>query len=84
LGEGAPVTPFADGWQDFEGTAAFRIWWSEATGAHWAGAPFAHAWVPQLGLATSDETNVNGGIRVDFEHGYMKWTRSAGVKTYLS
>jgi polysaccharide biosynthesis protein PslG len=83
LGQGAPVTPFAGGWQDFIGIAPFRIWWSEATGAHWAGAPFALAWAPRLGLATTDETPVNGGIRVEFEHGYMNWTRQTGVETFF-
>jgi polysaccharide biosynthesis protein PslG len=82
LGQGAPITPFVNGWQDFVGIAPFRIWWSTATGAHWAGAPFALAWVPRLGLATSDETPMNAGIRVDFEHGYMMWTSATGVRTY--
>lgn len=84
LAQGVPTTPFTNGWQDFHGTFDFRIWWSQATGAHWASAPFAQAWVPRLGLATSDQTNVAGGIRVNFEHGYMMWTAATGIKTYFS
>lgn len=80
----SPTTRFANGWQDFDATTDFRVWWSEATGAHWATMGFARAWVPQLGLATRDETSVSGGSRVDFEHGYMTWTPSAGVKVYVT
>jgi hypothetical protein len=84
LAQGVPATPFANGWQDFHGSFDFRIWWSQATGAHWAQAAFAQLWVPQLGLATSDQTNVSGGIRVNFQHGYMMWTAATGIKTYFT
>jgi hypothetical protein len=84
LAQGVPTTAFTNGWQDFHGTFDFRIWWSQATGAHWASAPFAQAWVPRLGLATSDQTNVAGGIRVNFQYGYMMWTAATGIKTYFS
>jgi polysaccharide biosynthesis protein PslG len=84
MAQGVPYTPFTNGWQDFHGTFDFRIWWSQATGAHWAQAAFAQVWVPQLGLATSDQTNVNGGIRVNFEHGYMMWTAATGIKIYYT
>ena len=82
--KGVPITEFADGWQDFDAANDFRVWWSEATGAHWASAAFAQAWVPELGLATSDETYGNGMNRVDFEHGYMTWAPWVGVKVHLT
>jgi hypothetical protein len=67
--KGIPTTQFANGWQDFDAANDFRVWWSEATGAHWASVGFAQAWVPELGLATTDETYGNGMSRVDFQHG---------------
>ncbi|MCV7283140.1 beta-galactosidase [Mycolicibacterium flavescens] len=82
--KGVPKTPFANGFQDFDAPNAFRVWWSPATGAHWASAAFAQAWVPQLGLATSDETYLNGLNRVDFQNGYMTWQPWIGIKVYLN
>jgi hypothetical protein len=82
--QGVPMKPFAKGWQDFDAQTDFRVWWSEATGAHWASPGFAQAWVPRLGLATGDETYETDGSRVNFEHGYMTWTPWVGIKTYFT
>lgn len=79
-----PNASFANGWQDFNGANGFRVWWSQATGVHWASYGFAQAWVPQLGLATSDEVYVDGGSRVNFQHGYMTWMPWTGFKVTLT
>jgi hypothetical protein len=81
---GVPKTKFANGYQDFTAPAPFRVWWSEATGAHWASEGFAQNYVPELGLATSDETYLNGYNRVDFQHGYMTWQPWIGFKVVLN
>ncbi|MDR3663368.1 MAG: cellulase family glycosylhydrolase [Mycobacterium sp.] len=79
-----PAGPFAGGFQDFTAAQPFRVWWSQETGAHWASQGFAQAYVPQLGLATSDEHYDNGTNRVDFQHGYMAWIPWVGMKVYPS
>lgn len=79
-----PTTTFANGYQDFGGWQPFRVWYSPATGAHWASAEFARKWVPALGMATSSEKWVNGSTRVNFERGYMTWTPFIGVRIYSS
>ena len=79
-----PKTTFVNGYQDFAGWQPFRIWYSAATGAHWASAEFARRWVPALGLATSSEKWVNGSTRVNFQRGYMTWTPWLGVRIHMS
>lgn len=78
-----PKTAFANGYQDFNASTPIRIWYSPATGAHWGSMPFANAWVPQLGLATSNETGF-GVTRVNFEHGYITWTPFVGAKVFTT
>ena len=79
-----PASLFANGFQDFSGAQPFRVWWSPETGAHWGSQGFAQAYVPQLGLATSDEHYDNGTNRMDFQHGYMAWIPWVGMKVYLT
>jgi hypothetical protein len=74
----APTTQFANGMQTFEKGNLF--WWSEATGAHWLDGQMAAAYVPRLGLATSDKYTQSGTTRMDFEHGYITWAPFVGVK----
>lgn len=78
-----PKTVFANGRQDSGGSTPITIWYSPATGAHWGSAVFGKAWVPQLGLATSDETGF-GTTRVNFEHGYIVWRPFLGTKVTLT
>lgn len=80
---GIPKSVFANGYQDFGGSSAMRIWYSEATGAHWAGSGVAKAWVPQLGLATGNETGW-GATRTNFERGYITWTPFIGAKVIMT
>lgn len=77
-----PTGPFANGTQAFE--KGIRIWWSEATGAHWLDGQMAAAWVPELGLATSDKYTENGTARMDFQHGYITWAPFVGVKVVFT
>jgi hypothetical protein len=79
-----PNGSFANGWQDFNGANGFRVWWSQSTGVHSASYGFAQAWVPQLGLATSDEIYANGGSQVNFHHGYITWMPWTGFKVTLT
>jgi polysaccharide biosynthesis protein PslG len=65
----APTGPFAGGYQDFDGSAAVRIWYSPQTCA-WAGsAAIAAAWTPDLGLAVGAERRVGDTSSMDFQHG---------------
>jgi hypothetical protein len=76
-----PTIPFANGYQDFTGSTPIRIWYSQPTGAHWASGGIYKAWVPQLGLATTDEARQSdGSSKVDFEHGRITWRPFAGAK----
>lgn len=68
-----PQTEFKSGYQDFTDKA--RVYYSPATGAHLVGSGVAAAWVPALGLATTDENAIpTGGVYVNFEHGRISWT----------
>lgn len=79
-----PLTAFANGFQDFTGSTPVRVWYSPETGAHWGSKEFAKAWVPQLGLATSDEAWVGGGTKVSFQFGAITWTLFGGTKVWLN
>lgn len=73
----APTGPFASGYQDFDGPAALRIWFSPQTCA-WAGsAAIAAAWTPDLGLAVGAERRVGDTSSMDFQHGTV--TTAPGV-----
>jgi hypothetical protein len=79
----APTTQFANGMQEFEN--GIKAWWSQATGAHWLDGQMAAAYVPALGLATSDKyAPQSGTARMDFEHGYITWAPFTGVKVVLT
>ena len=76
----SPTTQFANGYQDFNKSTGLRVWYSEATGAHSAAGHTAKVWVPQLGLATSDESGGPTGTTTDFEHGKITWNPLTGAK----
>jgi polysaccharide biosynthesis protein PslG len=79
----APTTQFTNGMQEFEN--GIKAWWSQATGAHWLDGQMAAAYVPTLGLATSDKyAPQSGTARMDFEHGYITWAPFTGVKVVLT
>jgi hypothetical protein len=61
---GVPKTPFENGYQDFDLPSGMRVWWSPATGAHAVGGGFVAAWVPQLGLALTDEVREGWSTKV--------------------
>ncbi|WP_353510381.1 PQQ-dependent sugar dehydrogenase [Intrasporangium sp.] len=73
-------------YQHFQGGSLF---WSSATGAHpvtgairstWAKLGYERSW---LGYPKSDPYAVSGGVRQNFQHGYLVWSRSTGaVKAY--
>ena len=75
-----PTGPFSDGYQDFNTTNKLRVWYSEATGAHSGAGHIAVAWVPELGLAITDETGDPTGTTMQFEHGKITWTPWTGSK----
>ena len=75
-----PIADFANGYQDFNGASALRVWYSPATGAHSAGAAIVKAWTPALGLATSDEVRGGLGSKTTFEHGTITWAPFVGAK----
>ncbi|GDY33266.1 N-acetylmuramoyl-L-alanine amidase [Gandjariella thermophila] len=63
------------------------IYWTPDTGAHgvygairarWASLGWETSW---LGYPTSDEYDVTGGRRSDFQGGYITWDASTGVAT---
>jgi hypothetical protein len=69
-----PTGPFASGYQDFNQTNGLRVWYSEATGAHSGAAHIAQVWVPELGLATSDESGFITGSSMNFQYGQITWS----------
>ncbi len=76
----SPIGPFANGYQDFNKSTGLRVWYSEATGAHSAAGHTAKVWVPELGLATTDESGGPTGTYTTFEHGKITWSPFAGAK----
>ncbi|MDT7765398.1 MAG: polysaccharide biosynthesis protein PslG [Mycobacterium sp.] len=75
-----PVGPFANGYQDFNKSTGLRVWYSDATGAHSGAGHIAKVWVPELGLATSDESGGPTGTSMNFEHGKISWSPFGGAK----
>nr|WP_246316354.1 hypothetical protein [Kineococcus aurantiacus] len=61
------------------------VYWSPATGAHLVRGAIRDAWARQgwetgrLGYPTSDEYDVPGGRRSDFQGGSITWTPAAGA-----
>lgn len=76
----SPTGPFAGGYQDFNKANGLRVWYSEATGAHSGSGHMAAAWVPELGLAVTDETGGLTGTTMQFENGKITWTPWAGTQ----
>ncbi|SEH88551.1 hypothetical protein SAMN04489835_5276 [Mycolicibacterium rutilum] len=76
----SPKGPFADGYQDFNKTNGLRVWYSEATGAHSGSGNMAAAWVPELGLALTDEAGGLTGTTMQFQNGKITWTPWAGTQ----
>jgi hypothetical protein len=76
----SPIGPFTNGYQDFNKSTGLRVWYSEATGAHSAAGHTAKVWVPELGLATSDETGGPTGTSTEFQYGKITWSPATGAK----
>lgn len=76
----SPISQFANGYQDFNKSTGLRVWYSEATGAHSGAGHDAQVWVPELGLATSDETSGLTGTTMTFQYGTIAWTPTYGAK----
>ncbi|WP_234794044.1 hypothetical protein [Mycolicibacterium flavescens] len=76
----SPVGPFADGYQDFNKANGLRVWYSPATGAHSGSGHMAAAWVPELGVALTDEAGGLTGTTMEFENGKITWTPWAGTR----
>ncbi|GAA4905986.1 FG-GAP-like repeat-containing protein [Streptomyces coeruleoprunus] len=85
------TTPKAGAYQRFrfrdEETYNTSIYWSKATGAwpvhnaimaKWTELKSENSW---LGFPTSGEYQVTGGVRADFENGYVRWNRASGTTT---
>ncbi|MCW2560215.1 MAG: hypothetical protein JWP55_4179 [Mycobacterium sp.] len=75
-----PVTPFANGYQDFDMYDGLRVWYSPATGAHSARKVIYDAWTPELGLAMTDMIGGGLGNRCDFENGSISWSPFGGAQ----
>jgi hypothetical protein len=76
----SPTSAFANGYQDFNKSTGLRVWYSEATNAHSGSGNIANAWVPELGLATSDESGGLTGTSMDFQYGKITWNPFSGAK----
>lgn len=90
-GDEKATTPKAGAYQRFqfrdEDTYSSSIYWSKQTGAwpvhnaiqsKWISLKSENSW---LGFPTSGEYEVTGGVRADFENGYIRWNRTSGVTT---
>lgn len=76
----SPIDQFTNGYQDFNKSTGLRVWYSDATGAHSGAGHDAQVWVPELGLATSDETGGPTGTTMTFQYGTISWTPTYGAK----
>jgi polysaccharide biosynthesis protein PslG len=76
----SPIGPFTNGYQDFNKSTGLRVWYSEATGAHSGAGHIAKVWVPELGLAISDETGGPTGTYMNFQYGKITWNPLTGAK----
>jgi hypothetical protein len=76
----SPIGPFANGYQDFNKSDGLRVWYSEATGAFSGSNRISKAWVPELGLATSDESGGPLGTSMSFQYGKITWSPAYGAK----
>ena len=75
----APVTPFRDGYQDFEVTGGYRIFSSPSCGTHAVSGAILAAWRPELGFPITGETVDGDGSRVvTFECGRVVWNPFSG------
>ncbi len=85
------TTPKAGVFQRFrfrdEDTYSTTIYWSKATGAwpvhnaimrKYTELKSENGW---LGFPTSGEYEVTGGVRADFQNGYVRWNRTSGTTT---
>lgn len=81
-----PATPLLNGRQDFDVDGGFAVFYSVATGAHAAYGGILSAYVPALGLATSDEYAYQGGSSraVDFQYGRVVWSPTTGSTMSLT
>lgn len=80
-----PNTEFANGYQDFGGSA-LRIFSHPQFGTRAIFGAILAAWTPELGAPTSDEHPVapGGAARaVDFEHGTISWSEADGAKVSI-
>jgi glucose/arabinose dehydrogenase len=65
------------------------IYWSRQTGAHEVYGPIRTRWRKlggprsRLGLPTSGVRTVRGGLRSEFQHGYIFWDSSTGTTTVV-
>ncbi|GGR18474.1 FG-GAP-like repeat-containing protein [Streptomyces aurantiogriseus] len=85
------TTPKAGTYQRFrfrdEETYSTSIYWSKATGAWPVHNAIMRKWIELksengwLGFPTSGEYQVAGGVRADFENGYIRWNRTSGTTT---
>jgi hypothetical protein len=75
-----PTGAFANGYQDFNKVNGLRVWYSEATGAHSGTKHVIDIYVPELGLATTDETGGPTGTTMEFQYGKITWTPFTGSK----
>jgi polysaccharide biosynthesis protein PslG len=76
----SPTTQFANGYQDFNKSTGLRVWYSDATNAHSAAGHTAKVWVPELGLATTDETGGPTSTYTSFQYGKITWSPLTGAK----
>lgn len=74
-----PTTPFANGYQDFDSSWGYRVWYSAATGAHGAAGGIANAWRASCGLALTDEVTEGNGVKVTFQNGFITWQPWVGA-----
>ena len=75
-----PTGPVADGNQDFNQDRRSARVVLGATGARSGTKHASDMWVPELGLALTDEIGGPTGTMMEFEHGNITWTPRTGSK----
>ncbi|MGN7134470.1 cellulase family glycosylhydrolase [Rhodococcoides corynebacterioides] len=80
----APITPFRDGYQDFDVAGGYRIFSAPTTGTHAVSGAILAAWRPELGFPVAGEiVDAEGRRVVAFEWGQVAWDPVTAESFYL-
>ena len=74
-----PIAPFANGTQDFDNPAGFRVFSHATYGTHAVHGAILAAWTTAHGFPTTDEYPYADGVAIDFVNGRIAWSPTTGT-----